>query len=177
LRRLVLLALVAAILAPPAFAATRRGTRAEAIQACAREMSRRFDGASVQVEQVRRVTRRGDRLSVEARMRARRVGRDVSREVDCAVDFSGRRPRIAAFSVGRDPTTGGGWGGQSDSGDARAARICWREAQAAGYPIRSVLSVRSADRGGRLVVLRSGVNNEVQCLYRNGVRGLHYRRR
>ena len=50
-------------------------------------------------------------------------------------------------------------------------------AKASGWPIRSVLSVRPAQGGGRLVLLRSGVNNEVQCLYRNGVRDLRYRRR
>ncbi len=174
----VLLLLVALGLLLPAFPAdARRGTRSEAIDLCAGEMSRRFGNARVQVEQVRRVTRRGDRLSVEARMRARRPGGDVRREVDCAVDFSRRHPRVVSFSSGRDPVTGGGWGPPGGESDDRARRLCWREAQSAGYPVRSVLGVRPADRGGRLVVLRAGVNDEVHCLYRNGVRDLRYRRR
>lgn len=176
-RRGVLLLLVALGLLLPAFPAdARRGTRSEAIDLCAREMSRRFGNARVEVEQVRRVTRRGDRLSVEARMRARRTGTDVRREVDCAVDFS-RRPRVVSFSSGRDPLTGGGWGQPGGGSDERATRLCWREAQSVGYPVRSVVGVRPADRGGRWVVLRAGVNDEVHCLYRNGVRDLRYRRR
>jgi len=177
-RLLVALAAATALVLPPdpAPAQPGRGTRDEAIEICSREMSRRFGGAPVRVERVRRVTRRGDRLSVEARMRAERRGRDVTHEVDCAVDFSGRRPRIASFSLERDAVTGGGWGG-GDGGDERARRICWREARSAGFPVSRVLSVRPAERGGRLVVMRSGVNNEVHCLYRNGVRDLRYRRR
>lgn len=175
-RLLFAIAALALALAP-APADARMGTREEAIRICSREMSSRFGGAQVRVEQVHRVSRRGDRLSVHARMRVLRRGNDVRRDVDCAVDFSGRRARVVAFSVDRD-AWGGGWGssGGGDS-DQRASRICWREAQAAGYPIRSVLSVRPAERGGRIVLLRSGVNNEVQCLYRNGVRDLRYRRR
>lgn len=176
MRRLLLLVLAAgAVLLPPAPAEARRGTRDEAIQVCSREMSRRFGGASVRVERVHRVSRRGDRLSVWARMQVRRVGNDVRRDVDCAVDFSRNRPRVVSFSVDRDPTSGGGWG--SGGSDERARRICWREAQAAGWPVRGVVDVRPADRGGRWVILRSGVNNEVQCLYRNGVRDMRYRRR
>jgi len=125
-RRGVLLLLVALGLLLPAFPAdARRGTRSEAIDLCAQEMSRRFGNARVQVEQVRRVTRRGDRLSVEARMRARRTGTDVRREVDCAVDFS-RRPRVVSFSSGRDPVTGGGWGPADGGSDDRARRLCCR---------------------------------------------------
>ena len=167
----------AALLLAPAPAEARRGSRSEAIQVCAQEMSRRFGNAPIQVEEVRRVTRRGDRLSVEARMRVQRVGiRPIVREVDCAVDFSARRPRLLAFSVDRDATTGGGWG-QGSGTDQRAARIWWREAEAVGYPVRAVLGVRPADRNGRAVVLRAGRNDEVHCLYRNGVRDLRYRRR
>lgn len=162
----------------PAFPAdARRGTRGEAIDLCTQEMSRRFGGARVQVENVRRVTRRGDRLSVEARMRVRRPGSDVRREVDCAVDFSRRHPRVVSFSSGHNPITGGGWARPDGGSDERASRLCWREAQSVGYPVRRVLAVRPADRGGRVVILRAGVNDEVHCLYRNGVRDLRYRRR
>lgn len=172
----LLFALAATVLLlAPGPAQARRGTRSEAIEICRHELSRRFGGANVRVEQVNRVSRRGDRLSVWARMRVRRPGNDARRDVDCAVDFARSRPRIVSFSVDRDATTGGGWG---DGGsDQRARRICWREAQSAGFPVSRVLSVRPADRGGRLVILRSGVNNEVHCLYRNGVRDLRYRRR
>jgi hypothetical protein len=166
----------AAVGLSPASAAARQGTRDEAIRICSRELGSRFGGAPVRVEQVHRVSRRGDRLSVHARMRVARRGSDVRRDVDCAVDFSRKRPRVVAFSTDRD-SWGGGWGGAGGGGDDRAARICWREAQAAGYPIRSVLSVRPVERGGRTVLLRSGVNNEVLCLYNNGVRDLRYRRR
>lgn len=177
MRRPTLLALAAlAVALPPAPAEARNGTRDEAIRICSRELGSRFGGAPVRVEEVRRVSRRGDRLSVYANMRVLRRGNDVRRDVDCAVDFSRNRPRVVAFSTDRD-SWGGGWGGSGGSGDDRAARICWREAQAAGYPIRSVLSVRPVERGGRMVLLRSGVNNEVMCLYRNGVRDLRYRRR
>jgi hypothetical protein len=171
---LLLAALVLVLLPSPAEA--RRGTRDEAIRSCSREMSRRFGGADVRVEQVHRVSRRGDRLSVHARMRARRLGSDVRRDVDCAVDFSGRHPRVVAFSTDRD-FLGGGWGRPGGGSDERASRICWREAQSVGYPVSRVLSVRPADRGGRVVVLRAGHNDEVHCLYRNGVRDLRYRRR
>lgn len=177
-RNRVLLLLVMLGMLLPAFPAdARHGTRGEAIDLCAREMSRRFANARVKVEQVRRVTRRGDRLSVEARMRARRPGTDVRREVDCAVDFSRRHARVVSFSSRRDPVTGGGWGQPGGGSDERASRLCWREAQSVGYPVRNVLAVRPADRGGRLVILRAGVNDEVHCLYRNGIRDLRYRRR
>jgi hypothetical protein len=167
----------ASVVAMPATtpAQQRRGTRDEAIRICSNEMSRRFGGARVRVERVHRVSRRGDRLSVHARMRAERFGNDVTRDVDCAVDFS-RRPRVVSFSTDRG-SQGGGWGQPGGGSNERASRICWREAQAAGFPVRSVLSVRPADRNGRLVILRSGHNNEVHCLYRNGVRDLRYRRR
>jgi hypothetical protein len=177
-RRLLAIAAAALVLlsSGPTPAQPRRGSRDEAIQVCSSEMSRRFGGAPVRVEQVHRVSRRGNRLSVWARMRAQRVGNDIRRDVDCAVDFSGRRPRIASFSTNRDSTSGGGWG--SGGSDERARRICWREAQSAGYPVSRVLSVQPPDRrGGRWVILRSGANNEVHCLYRNGVRDLRYRRR
>lgn len=170
---------VAALLLAPSVAEARFGTREEAIELCRREMSSRFGRADVRVEQVHRVSRRGDRLSVHARMRVRRVGNDIRRDVDCAVEFSGRRARVVAFSTDRDAWGGGwgsgGWGG--GGGDERAARICWREAQSVGYPVNRVLSVRPAERGGSVVVLRSGHNDEVHCLYRNGVRDLRYRRR
>jgi len=173
----LLLVVVLGLLLPAFPADARRGTRGEAIDICTQEMSRRFGNSRVQVEQVRRVTRRGDRLSVEARMRARRPGSDVRREVDCAVDFSRSRPRIVSFSSGRNPTTGGGWAQPGGGSDERASRLCWREAQSVGYPVRSVLGVRPAERGGRLVILRAGVNDEVHCLYRDGIRDLRYRRR
>ena len=177
-RSRALLLVVALGLLLPAFPAeAKRGARGEAIDLCAREMSSRFGNARVEVEQVRRVTRRGDRLSVEARMRARRPGTDVRREVDCAVDFSRRRPRVVSFSSGRNPITGSGWARPDGGSDERASRLCWREAQSVGYRVRSVLGVRPAERGGRVVVLRAGVNDEVHCLYRNGVRDLRYRRR
>jgi hypothetical protein len=176
MRHLVLALAAAAVLLPPEpAAAQRRGSRDEAIALCAREMSSRFGGGRVQVEDVRRVSRRGNRLSVEARMRVRRPGNDVVREVDCAVDFGGRN-RVVAFSVSRDSTSGGGWGWGGGS-DERATRRCWREAEAAGYPVRRVLSVRPVQGGGSLVVLGVHQNNEVHCLYRNGVRDLRLRRR
>jgi|SRR5690606_19231770 len=175
LRTSLALAAAALVLAPlPAGA--KRGTRDEAISICARELSGRFGGARTRVEQVHRVSRRGDRLSVHARMRVDRRGSDLRRDVDCAVDFGGRRPRVVAFSTDRN-SWGQGWGRPDTGDDQRASRICWREAEASGWPIRNVLAVRPAERGGRLVVLRSGVNNEVHCLYRNGVRDLRYRRR
>ena len=175
--RALLLVVGLGLLLPAFPAEARRGTRGEAIDICTQEMSRRFGNSRVQVEQVRRVTRRGDRLSVEARMRARRPGTDVRREVDCAVDFSRRHPRIVSFSSGRNPITGGGWAQPDGGSDERASRLCWREAQSVGYPVRRVLAVRPADRGGRVVILRAGVNDEVHCLYRNGIRDLRYRRR
>jgi hypothetical protein len=176
-RHSLLVLVTAAMMLPALPAEARRGTRGEAISICSEEMSRRFGNAPVQVERVDRVTRRGDRLSVEARMRARRMGSDVRRDVDCAVDFSGRRGRIVSFSSSRNPTTGGGWGHPEGGDDQRASRICWREAQSVGYRVSRVLSVRPAERGGRIVVLRAGKNDEVHCLYRNGVRDLRYRRR
>jgi hypothetical protein len=178
-RGALLLALAAAVLLHPgpggADKKRGRGTREQAVTLCAREMSDRFGGFRVQVLDVHRVTRRGDRLSVEARMRVLRPGRDVTREVDCAVDFGGRN-RVVAFSVDRDFTSGGGWGG-GDGGEQRAARLCWREAAAVGYDVRRLLGVRALQGGGRLVVLGAGHNDEVHCLYRNGVRDLRYRRR
>ncbi len=175
-RRLLVL-VAAAMLLPVLPAEARRGTRGEAISICAQEMSRRFGNASVQVERLDRVTRRGARLSVEARMRVRRLGSDVRRDVDCAVDFSGRHGRVVSFSSSRNPTTGGGWGHPAGGDDQRASRICWREAQSVGYRVSRVLSVRPAERGGRIVVLRAGKNDEVHCVYRKGVRDLRYRRR
>lgn len=172
-----LLSLAALLIAvAPAPAEARRGDRDDAIQICRREMSDRFGGAEVRVEEVHRASRRGDRISVHARMRVRRVGSDVRRDVDCAVDFSARRPRVVAFSTDRD-SWGHGWGRPDAGDDQRAARICWREADAAGYRIRQVLSVQPAARGGRLVVLHAGRNDRVECLYRKGVRDLRYRRR
>lgn len=175
LRTLLPLAALIFILAP-APAGADRGNREEAVQMCRRELSNRFGGAETRVEEVHRVSRRGDRLSVHARMRVRRPGNDVRRNVDCAVDFSGRRPRVVAFSTDRD-ALGGGWGKPSGGSDERAARICWREADAAGYRVRQVLSVQPAGRGGQLVTMHVGHNDRVECLYRNGVRDLRYRRR
>jgi len=175
-RTLLALAAAALVLAPLPVDA-RRGTRDEAIAACARALSSRFDGARTRVEEVHRVSRRGDRLSVYARMRVDRRGRDLVRDVDCAVDFGSGRPRVVALSADRD-AWGRGWGHAGGDGDERAARICWREAEASGWRIRNVLSVRRADHDGRLVVLGVGHNDEVHCLYRNGgVRDLRYRRR
>lgn len=177
LRGALLLVASAAVLLPAPAAEARRGTRGEAVELCSRELSRRFGNAPVQVSRVHRVTRRGDRLSVEAQMRVRRFGRDTSREVDCAVDFGGRFGRIVAFSVDRDPTSGGGWGWPGGGSDERATRVCWREAEAVGYRVNRVLAVRPAERGGTVVVLRAGHNDEVHCLYRNGVRDLRHRKR
>lgn len=175
--RILLLLVAVGVLLPALPADARRGTRDAAIDLCTREMSRRFGNAAVRIERKPRVTRRGDRLSVEAQMRARRFGGDVTRDVDCAVDFSGRQARVVAFSSSRDATTGSGWGRPGGGDDERAARMCWREAQSVGYPVRAVLGIRPRDRGARLVVLRAGVNNEVHCLYRNGVRDMRYHRR
>lgn len=175
--RVLLLLVTVGMLLPALPADARRGTREVAIDLCTREMSRRFGNAAVRMESKPRVTRRGDRLSVEARMRARRFGGDITRDVDCAVDFSGRQARVVSFSSSRDATTGRGWGRPGGGDDQRAARMCWREAQSVGYPVRAVLGIRPADRGARLVVLRAGVNNEVHCLYRKGVRDLRLRRR
>ena len=166
-------ALFVALVLLPAVGEARSGSRDEAIAMCREEMSRRFGGADVRVEEVYRASRRGDRVSVHARMRVRRVGNDLRRDVDCAVDFGRGWPRVVAFSTDRDA-----WGGSGEGGDPRAARICWREAQSVGYPVKRVLGTRPAEGGGTLVVLRAGHNDEVHCLHhRGGVRDLRYRRR
>ncbi|MEB2346192.1 MAG: hypothetical protein OZ948_15815 [Deltaproteobacteria bacterium] len=179
MRRLLLLALAGFVLVPPQPAAAngRKGNRDEAIRICAHEMSDRFGGGRVTVEEVHRVSRRGSRLAVYARMRVSRPGRDVTRDVDCAVEFSGSN-RVVAFSVDRDYTSGGGWGwGDEGGGRERASRLCWREAESVGYPVRRILGVQPAERGGWLVAMAVGHNDQVRCWYRNGVRGLSYDRR
>lgn len=157
--------------APQARGDSPSSRKQQAIEMCSRELDRREGGKGVYVERLIRNDHRDDKVHLDAYMRVRREGTDRQRRVDCVVNFSGNN-RITHFEV--DGSDGGGSG--SGGGDS-ASRACWSAAEQAGYKVSKVIDTARVEGWGRAILMRSGVNDEVLCLYGSSVRGIYYRRR